>query len=350
MNKRQINLPGLEKYVITDNGIVTLAGKPINQYLNHKGYYRVLIDGKNYLVHRLVALTFLPTIKDKDIIYHIDGNKTNNHVSNLRWCTREENNKFKFEQGLDTCSEPVITINIETGECLEHYSLTQACKYIGHSRINTSHTPLYKNTVYKGKNGNYNILYKNKETPEKEIENKPSYIFINNGKTMTFTSRKDMSLKLFGKVICRNINDYRKIVKAVYPDSEFIIDIPKSYVEVYDTKIKKTVKYNTTRDASEALSIPKSTINKFANIKKEYNGYMFRYSRDSNCDWDKYCKHEPKNKPLKILILDFEKNWFIIKDSLRSASEYFGVDKNILKSVVKKNGIYKNRYRIMELK
>lgn len=42
-------------------------------------------------VHRLVALHFIPKIKGKDFVNHIDENKLNNNVSNLEWCTDMEN-------------------------------------------------------------------------------------------------------------------------------------------------------------------------------------------------------------------------------------------------------------------
>lgn len=66
------------------------------------GYLRVTLypSGKTYTVHRLVALVFLTKHDDDVHVNHLDGNKTNNKVVNLEWCTARENFLHAINIGL----------------------------------------------------------------------------------------------------------------------------------------------------------------------------------------------------------------------------------------------------------
>lgn len=94
-------------YEINKNGVVRnkTTQKIIKPTLNNGGgYYKVGLyngDGqKTVYVHRLVGVTFLPNPNNLPEINHIDGNKLNNCVSNLEWCTRKENAKHSYNLGL----------------------------------------------------------------------------------------------------------------------------------------------------------------------------------------------------------------------------------------------------------
>lgn len=71
---------------------------------NSKKYWRVGIQinnkRKSFAIHRLVATAFIPNPNNLPQINHKDGNKDNNHVSNLEWCTNSYNQKHAIEKGL----------------------------------------------------------------------------------------------------------------------------------------------------------------------------------------------------------------------------------------------------------
>lgn len=70
------------------------------------GYYVVNLKGKLYYIHRLVAETFIPNFNNLPQVNHKDGNKKNNCVENLEWCTNSENIKHAYKNGLMVAHAP----------------------------------------------------------------------------------------------------------------------------------------------------------------------------------------------------------------------------------------------------
>lgn len=58
------------------------------------------IKRKNLKIHRLVALNFIDNPLSKPFVNHIDGDKLNNDIRNLEWCTPLENTTHAIENGL----------------------------------------------------------------------------------------------------------------------------------------------------------------------------------------------------------------------------------------------------------
>ena len=109
------NIKGYDKYQISNFGNVKRK-KSVVLYSNNKvaiykerplkkeisrGYHRVSFSEKNivnrFLVHRLVAQHFIKNENKKKCVNHLDGNKFNNHYSNLEWCTHSENEKHSYD-------------------------------------------------------------------------------------------------------------------------------------------------------------------------------------------------------------------------------------------------------------
>jgi hypothetical protein len=69
------------------------TGYILKPFMHGKGYLQVALKGqKQYLVHRLVALTHVPLVKGAKHVNHKDGDKRHNMASNLEWCTPSQNN------------------------------------------------------------------------------------------------------------------------------------------------------------------------------------------------------------------------------------------------------------------
>lgn len=88
----------LSNYCINEYGFILnirTRGEVVPSIIK-KGYLQVCLTNKNtYSIHRLVALTFIENEENKPEVNHIDGNKLNNHISNLEWCTTQENLEHK---------------------------------------------------------------------------------------------------------------------------------------------------------------------------------------------------------------------------------------------------------------
>ena len=90
-----------DKYRVEKDGRVynIKTGKLIKPHLNKKGYLRISlnIDGKKKMmfIHRLIGLTYISNINNYPQIDHIDRNKLNNNVSNLRWVNNLLNQQNK---------------------------------------------------------------------------------------------------------------------------------------------------------------------------------------------------------------------------------------------------------------
>lgn len=98
-------------YIVYNDGRVfsNYSNKFLKGEITVHGYlqYSLSINkkSKRFKAHRLVALLFIPNNDPhRTVVNHIDGNKLNNHYTNLEWCTYYDNNRHARDSGLNNIS------------------------------------------------------------------------------------------------------------------------------------------------------------------------------------------------------------------------------------------------------
>lgn len=144
MKEEWKNIVGYEGlYEVSNLGnIISLENKSNHKKVKYlkcsktkSGYLRAYLyknkKRKCYMLHRLVALAFIPNPHNLPQINHIDGNKKNNKVENLEWCTQRDNNIHAIVNGLNSTQKaveknekPIILMNNNT----RYRSMMDACR------------------------------------------------------------------------------------------------------------------------------------------------------------------------------------------------------------------------------
>lgn len=103
--------------------------------LGHRG------KRKQIRIHRAVAENFIPNPNNYPAVNHIDGNKQNNRLDNLEWCTYKHNAEHAHKAGLSASKEvlmyaspkrkPIRAINLKTSEVVEFPSIMEAARELG---------------------------------------------------------------------------------------------------------------------------------------------------------------------------------------------------------------------------
>ena len=88
-----------------------------------RGYIKVDLSGKNYLVHRLVAEHFIKNPLNKETVNHKNEVKDDNRVENLEWMTNKENHNYGTRniRVSKALKKPILKVSLLTGEVLKRY-------------------------------------------------------------------------------------------------------------------------------------------------------------------------------------------------------------------------------------
>lgn len=123
---QKIEIPGFPKYYACENGEIwsEKTKRFLKKNITKEGYFRVGLtlglETRQHLVHRLIALAFIPNPENYPIVNHKDENKQNNVPSNLEWCTISYNSSYG--QGK---KKPVVMCDKETHQELKIFNSAQ---------------------------------------------------------------------------------------------------------------------------------------------------------------------------------------------------------------------------------
>ena len=123
-------------YYIDESGNIFRGNRQLKSHITKHGYLQIRLMCNNrrgsFLVHRLVALTYLPESysDEKNTVNHIDENKINNHYTNLEWVDMLTNVNISKQGDYVDISEELVDLviaDLEAGEGHSDIALKHNC-------------------------------------------------------------------------------------------------------------------------------------------------------------------------------------------------------------------------------
>jgi hypothetical protein len=127
-----------ENYSVSSFGNVknNLTNKILKPRINNRGYYQLVLRNNNKdftkKVHRLVAETFIPNCENKSIVDHIDNNRLNNNINNLRWATISENSMNRQITSKNTSGIKGVGFCLHSNHWVAYIKMNGKQKGLGH--------------------------------------------------------------------------------------------------------------------------------------------------------------------------------------------------------------------------
>ena len=157
------DIPGYENlYQVSNLGNIKSLKRPgakeklLKGEIDQDGYIRITLTKngktKKYKAHRLVMMAFNNTNDSSLQVNHIDGNKKNNKLENLEWCTASYNTRHSYINNLNkTKGFKTIIKNKTTGEEKKYRSMRDASLNMGYNKgylFKKINNKIYENEKY----------------------------------------------------------------------------------------------------------------------------------------------------------------------------------------------------------
>ena len=289
-------------------------------------------------LHRLVALAWVDNDDwaGKPITDHINGDKGDFHADNLRWVSFAENARLKAEQGLASDNITVKVHDYDTGKTTIFPSMTQACEYMGRSRINHLGEFLETPRLVKGR---YQIKLIDDTSAWDFNREDTLYSVSIDGVEKHYARLKDViaGYKL-GVPEKKGAETVRTALLKKYPQAK--ISFPSARAtravtyQVMHRETGKVETYNDRRSISEATGLSKSSVAKAIRLgaDRAINGYSIREARDEAwpevTDLGGYKNH-------RVTLRDVKGETVRELPSIRAVARELLVDKNSVLTALK---------------
>jgi hypothetical protein len=365
--------------------------KLLKPNIDSAGYANIILSKNNiptkYLLHRLVALTFLPNYYNKLTVNHKNKIKIDNRLWNLEWSTMKEQNIHKnlnkVKNTFNICTiKSIWRIDVNTNEKLEKYNnLTQAQDWC--IKNNLSKSIYAKNGISLAASGHRNSALGYKWEYEKEIDignineiwkeipetliNGYKYFFISSFGRLKYpngiiSNGYKFSGYLAVSIGGKNYKIHQLVAKVFLPNPHnklvvnhkdgnklnakldnlewnthkensihaYSIGLNKNTKQIiqYDKNMNKIKEFKSINEASRELNISSVRISKCCNkLFNTFNNYIFLFKDDYIDNTNIIIQN---NKPNSII--QFDLNFNIIKcfESVTHASKELHIKYNLI--------------------